>query len=218
MTAILIYLLAAYAGLVAALTLAEFKENRLAQRLFKPVAAIGFILIALCVGVPETLYTQLVLLGLIACAFGDIFLLSRSSQKLFLAGMASFALGHFAYLTAFVLLPSDGYTLMDFVKSGVVIFAGFGIYNWLKPHLPKDMKIPVTIYVFIILIMVINALRLPADGPLLLAMVGAVMFAVSDIFVARDRFVSPSPKNALAITPLYFGAQALIALSTLAFT
>jgi uncharacterized membrane protein YhhN len=76
------------------------------------------------------------------------------------------------------------------------------------------MRIPVSVYFFIILIMVVNALRLPMDGPLLLAMIGAVLFAVSDVFVGRDRFVSPSPKNALVITPLYFGAQALIALST----
>jgi len=65
--------------------------------------------------------------------------------------------------------------------------------------------------------MVITALGLPMRGPLSLAMIGALMFAVSDIFVARDRFVSPDPKNALAITPLYFAAQALIALSTLGF-
>ena len=64
--------------------------------------------------------------------------------------------------------------------------------------------------------MVINALGLPMRGPLRLAMIGAVMFAMSDVFVARDRFVTPTPLNALAITPLYFGAQALIALSTTA--
>lgn len=214
MTESLIYILILYVGLVAALTVAEFKDIRLVQRIFKPISALGFITIALTIGVPDGLYGQLILLGLIACAFGDVFLLSRKSQKMFLAGMGAFALGHFAYLSAFVFLPRDLPSTKDFIISGVVILIGFGVHSWLKPHLPKSMRIPVAIYFFIILIMVINALRLPAQGPLLLAMIGAVMFAVSDVFVGRDRFVKPDPKNALAITPLYFGAQALIALST----
>jgi len=203
-----------YPGLIAALTAAEFFERRTVQCVLKPLAALGFIGIALLIGVPSTLYGQLILLGLIACAFGDVFLLSRQSRLLFLAGMTAFAIGHFAYLTAFVSLPRDFLSLADILVSGLTIFIGFGVHNWLKPHLPKNMRIPVAIYFFIILIMVINALRLPAHGPLLLAMVGAVMFAISDVFVGRDRFVSPDPKNALVITPLYFGAQALIALST----
>jgi uncharacterized membrane protein YhhN len=216
MTDGLIYFLAIYAVFVAGLTLSEVKENQRAQRVLKPAAAFGFILIALLIGVPETLYAQLILLGLTACAFGDIFLLSRGSQKLFLAGMGAFALGHFAYLTAFVTLSVEGSTVVEFVKTGVVIFAGVGIYNRLKPHLPRGMRVPVSVYFFIRLLMVINALSLPAHGPLFLAMIGAVMFAVSDVFVGRDRFVTPTPKNAIVITPLYFGAQALIALSTLA--
>ena len=210
----MIYILLLYTALVAALALAEFKENRAAQRLLKPAAALGFVGIALYIGVPEGLYGQLILLGLIACAFGDVFLLSRNSQKLFLAGMGAFAIGHLAYLSAFVSLPRDILTLADFIKSGVTIIVGGSVFSWLKPYLPKNMRIPVMIYFLIILVMVINALRLPANGPLLLVMIGAVMFAVSDVFVGRDRFVSPSSKNALAITPLYFGAQALIALST----
>ena len=210
----IVYVLSLYAVLVAALTAAEVMEKRVAQRVLKPAAALGFIAIALIMGVASTLYGQLILLGLVACAFGDVFLLSRKSQSLFLAGMIAFALGHLAYLTAFVTVPRDELSVMDFVASGLVIFVGFAVYSWLKPHLPKSMRIPVSVYFFIILIMVLNALRLPMDGPLLLAMIGAVLFAVSDVFVGRDRFVSPSPKNALAITPLYFGAQALIALST----
>jgi uncharacterized membrane protein YhhN len=51
-----------------------------------------------------------------------------------------------------------------------------------------------------------------AAGPQLL--IGAVMFAVSDIFVARDRFVSPSVANRLWGLPLYYAAQLIFALST----
>ena len=73
---------------------------------------------------------------------------------------------------------------------------------------------PVGIYTAIILMMVLNAIDLPLTRPILFAMIGAIMFAISDMFVARDRFVNRDAKNAIAITPLYFGAQALLALST----
>ena len=209
-------LFALYICLILGLVWAEFKEARAAQRLLKPMAAFGFILIALLSGALDTQYGKIILCGLIACAAGDVFLLSRNSQKLFLAGMIAFAIGHLAYLSAFVPPQPADMTAGRFATIAIVVFGGAGIFAWLKPHLPKDMRIAVPIYVFIILLMVINALGLPMRGPLRLAMIGAVMFAMSDVFVARDRFVTPTPLNALAITPLYFGAQALIALSTTA--
>lgn len=207
-------LFALYICLVFGLVWAEFKDARIAQRLLKPLAAMGFIAIALLSGALDTQYGKIILFGLMVCAAGDVFLLSRNSEKLFLAGMASFAIGHLTYLSAFVPLQVGGMSAARLATIAVVMFGGSAIFAWLKLNLPKDMKIAVPIYVFIILLMVINALGLPLRGPLRLAMIGAVMFAVSDIFVARDRFVTPTPINALAITPLYFGAQALIALST----
>jgi len=185
--ALAIFTLGSYVILVAALTAAELFENRGAQNCLKPMSALGFIAIALMSGVPSVLYGQLILLGLIACAFGDVFLLSRKSQALFVVGMAAFAIGHLAYLGAFITVPRDALSLTDIIVSGVTLFIGFGIYRWLKPHLPKEMRRPVVIYFVIILMMVIHALRLPTQGPLLLAMIGAVMFAVSDVFVGRDR-------------------------------
>ena len=210
MTSILII----YGALVTALTVAELKESQRWQRILKPLAALGFLSIAFFSTALFTTYGQIIFVGLLACAIGDVLLLSRKSPKLFLFGMAAFAIGHFAYLTGFILMPREPLTTAGFIKSAVVIFAGYGVFSWLKPHLPKDMRIPVTIYFLIILIMVLNALRLPPYGALLYAMIGAVMFAVSDVFVGRDRFVTRDPINALAITPLYFGAQALIAIST----
>lgn len=203
-----------YAFIVAILTAAEMKEKQRWQRILKPLAALGFLVIAFFSTALFTTYGQIIFAGLLACAVGDVLLLSRKSSKLFLFGMAAFAVGHFAYLTGFILLPREPITTAYILKSGVVIFAAGGVFAWLKPHLPKDMRIAVTVYFIIILIMVLNALRRPASGVLLYATIGAAMFAISDVFVGRDRFVTRDPKNALAITPLYFGAQAFIAMST----
>jgi len=41
----------------------------------------------------------------------------------------------------------------------------------------------------------------------------AIAFAISDVFVAKDRFKARKKWHAFIITPLYFGAQALFAYS-----
>ena len=209
----MIYSLALYGALIPGLLVAELNENRLLQRVLKPAAALGFIIIAISVGAVEHQYGRIILAGLIACGLGDVCLLSRNSPKLFIAGMASFAFGHLAYLYAFAGVAAEVSALALIIKAGLITFIGVGVYKWLHPHLPKDLRLAVPLYFIIILIMLINVLNLPMEQPLVLAMAGAVLFAISDVFVARDRFVSPTPRNAFAITPLYFGAQALIALS-----
>lgn len=203
-----------YALIVAALLVAELREDLRAQWFFKPLAALGFVLLAIYFGALDSTYGQIILAGLVACGLGDILLLSRNSEKLFMAGMAAFALGHMAYLWAFLPYEGPDQGALDWVIDGGVILGGLCFYRWLKLKLPKAMIWPVGIYTAIILLMVLNAMDLPLTRPLIFAMIGAVMFAVSDMFVGRDRFVNRDPKNAIAITPLYFGAQALFALST----
>jgi hypothetical protein len=43
--------------------------------------------------------------------------------------------------------------------------------------------------------------------------VGAVMFYLSDLAVARDRFVAPGFTNRVWGLPLYYGAQLILALT-----
>jgi len=203
-----------YGLVVTALVLAEWREDRRGQLFFKPLAALGFLILALQAGALDSLYGQVVFVGLIACALGDVLLLSRRSQLLFLLGMGAFALGHLAYLSAFMTVqaPLDATKLM--IVSIVTIFGGAGFIAWLMPKLDKAMRVPVSLYSVLILIMVIRSFGLPWEGALRIVPAAAVMFALSDMFVARDRFVAKAPLNALMITPFYFGAQALFALST----
>ena len=195
-----------YGALVFGLLIAEMRGARMWQCLLKPLAALGFCLFAVYAGALGSLYGKLILAGLVACAAGDVCLLSRDKPALFKGGMAAFALGHFLYLTAFVTFADK--TAIN-VWAILPIVIGLGFFWWVKPKLPKDMIIPVGMYSFIIILMVMRSL----DVPMIIVPVAAIMFAVSDMFVARDRFVSPGPLNALVITPLYFGAQALFALS-----
>jgi len=195
-----------YVVLIAALTWAEYQQNAGWQYWLKPAAAFGFILIAVFGGAIYWAFGIWILLGLITCAMGDILLLARHSPLKFKLGMLAFAIGHILYALAFMRHPEfSGVKLWMFAP----ILAGLAYFVWIKPKLPKDMVIPVAVYSAIIIFMVIQSLALP----LWLIPLAAIMFAISDMFVARDRFVSNQPANAFAITPLYFGAQALFALS-----
>ncbi len=196
-----------YGFIVAGLVTAEYRRARAAQIILKTAAAIGFCAVALYSGALSSLYGQIILAALAFCALGDICLLSRDMPPLFQAGMAAFAAGHVLYVAAFAVFGvSYLYCAAGFIMMALFSFLTF---RYLKSHLPKVMIGPVAVYHIIITLMVAAAIGTQNWA----LIIPALMFAVSDMFVGRDRFVMQGPVNALMITPLYFGAQALFALS-----
>lgn len=195
-----------YAGLVSALVWAEYSRTFGAQVWLKTLCALGFCLIAILSGAFYSTYGQIILLGLLSCALGDVLLLPRNKPFMFKLGMGAFALGHVFYALAFFTQTKHVLTLV--ISFGLMGLVGWRFWAYVKSYLPADMKIPILTYIGIITVMVVLACA--THRPILI--VPAIMFAVSDMFVARDRFVISEPRNALAITPLYFGAQALFAL------
>ena len=147
------------------------------------------------------------MMGLVACALGDVLLLPRDNPLLFKLGMLAFALGHIFYTYGFFTL-GGGHTLTIVLATIIMSFISARFYKYVEGHLLEDMKIPVMVYTTIITFMVVFAVATHSY----ILIIPALMFSISDMFVARDRFVNTEPGNALAITPLYFGAQALFAL------
>jgi uncharacterized membrane protein YhhN len=195
---------------VAALLWAELKSSRLGIWLIKPVASTLFVITALLAGALASSYGQLILLGLLLSWLGDVLLIPKR-QLFFIAGLGSFLLAHVAFSGAFLLQPLEVLPLA-LAAAATVVFATI-ILRWLWPHLTHDFRPAVVSYLAAISLMVVLAAgTIATAGPQLL--VGAAMFAVSDIFVARDRFVSPSVANKLWGLPLYYGAQLIFALST----
>lgn len=195
-----------YSVLVAGLVWAELGENRVEQITFKPLAALGFCALAISAGALSSIYGQLILAALVFCTIGDVALLSRTSNTLFQLGMAAFAIGHVIYSVAFIQIAFQAIWAITalLVMSGI----GLAVYRYLRKSLSADMHIPVRVYMFIITAMVVTAWGSQNQ----IVILAAMMFAISDMFVARDRFVSQNPRHALVISPLYFGAQALFAL------
>jgi len=202
---------ALFTGLVL---LAETTENRALKWIAKPAASALFVLLALYCGALATLFGKAVLAGLVCCAMGDVLLIARRKIT-FLAGMGAFALGHLAYIAAFI--STDLVWSAHAALSGaVMMLSAAAVLHWFWPRL-SEFRLPVAAYTLIIAVMATASLalgELPAGaGPEWRLAAGAIMFAVSDVAVARDQFVEHRLVNKLWGLPLYYGAQLLFASS-----
>lgn len=178
---------------------AEWQKRRTARALFKSLCSLGFLLFALSLGL-DSLFAQLVFAGLLLSALGDVLLLLASSRA-FLAGLGAFLLAHLAYLGAFLQagVPSLWGLLL-------VLLAGYFWMRWLWPYL-AGWRGPVLAYGVVISLMLWVGLGVPRPEVRL----GALLFYLSDLFVARQRFVVQQPLNPLLGLPLYYAAQYLLA-------
>lgn len=197
-------------GLVATLG-AEWAHRRALLYIAKPTASLGFLLAALGAGALDDAFGIWILVGLVLSLFGDVALMF-TGRAFFLAGLVSFLLAHIAYVGAF-LIAGVSLTWAVVAAAGAVVVAAI-VLRWLLPHVEDDMRVPVLGYVVVISVMASLAIGTLGAGLSALIVAGAVLFYLSDLFVARDRFVSPGFINTLAGLPLYYLAQVLLALST----
>ncbi|NIP83582.1 MAG: hypothetical protein GWM90_31895 [Gemmatimonadetes bacterium] len=187
----------------------------------KMTAATAYLGFAVALGAPASSYGQWVLVALAFSWLGDLFL-TGGARRSFLLGLGSFLLAHIAYVVAFTV---RGITPGAALLGGAVMAAvGALVIRWLvRAGLPTGLRVPVLAYVGAIGLMVALAAGAawgpatvtrgtpPSPAPGVLA--GAILFAASDILVARQRFVRPEPVNRLVGLPLYFTAQLLLAAS-----
>jgi uncharacterized membrane protein YhhN len=130
-------------------------------------------------------------------------------------GLVSFLLGHLFYVICFFYVADISQWTWIGCLTGLLV-SGL-IFGWLRPHL-GSMLIPVIAYVIVITVMVIGAWTVLGDTKLsyssrLLVFIGAVSFYLSDLFVARDRFVKSEFTNRLIGLPMYYCGQFLLAFS-----
>ena len=198
---------------VAALLAAEYSGRRRLKWLAKPAASAAFIGLALSEGaLGAGAFGLLLLTGLIFCAAGDVLLIARA-ERWFLAGMGAFALGHGAYIAAF-LTQSPHVKPPVYAAAIAMVFVGAAVLRSLWGKL-GPMRAPVAVYVAIISAMVIASVAAsPVSGGYVWPLVaGAVGFAASDIAVARDQFIAQNFFNKLWGLPLYYGSQLVLAAS-----
>jgi uncharacterized membrane protein YhhN len=176
----------------------------------KALASSGFLALALAAGAFESRYGMVLFTGLSLAWIGDL-LLALPSRRAFLGGLIAFLLGHVAYLVAFGV---RGWRVVVLVVASVVLVApAVAVWRWLRPHLDGPMVPAVAAYVVVISSMVAAAIATGTFDLDLRIVAGAILFFVSDLFVARQRFVTPGFVNRAWGLPLYYAGQVLLALS-----
>lgn len=202
-------LVAATALAVTGLLLSEYRGWRPGVWVSKPLASAGFVAVAVSSGALATPYGQAVLVALALCWAGDVFLIPKGAGAFFLVGLVSFLLGHVGFAVAFVLCGPDPIWMA--AAALLALPPALVVLRWLRPHLSARMRAPVVAYVVVISLVVVTAVGAAAATGRSAIALGAGCFYLSDLHVARDRFVSRSFWNKSSGLPLYYAAQLILA-------
>ena len=195
----------------AVLLLSETFGLRVMIYVFKPLTMVLIIAIAL-IGMKDhrKFYGYFILLGLLFSLAGDIFLMLPSN--LFIQGLVSFLIAHIFYVLAFSKgrnLRLKNLSWLPFLLFGVLI------YGFMLPSL-GEMTIPVLAYMMVILTMGWRAYERWGQNKTReakWALIGAVLFIISDSALGINRFRLPFEWSTLVVLATYFPAQWFIALS-----
>jgi uncharacterized membrane protein YhhN len=191
-----------------ALLVAERRDSSALRWATKPLAAAGFVGAAWALEPMRSPYGVAILVGLTFSAFGDVLLIPKG-KRWFMAGLAAFLCGHCAFAAAFAVAGTDwGPTVGAAAVTGAV--SGL-ILRWLWPHLPRASRAPVVAYVAVLTGAVALSVGTSARFGTPMPAVGALAFYLSDLSVARDRFVARAFVNRAWGLPLYFGSQLALA-------
>ena len=214
MTISTISILLAAACLAGALVsvLGEWRRSDPIRSAAKVAASTAFIAIAAINGAAASFYGRAILAALVFSWVGDVLLLSARNSFL-TAGIAAFLLSHFSFAAAFMSLAAD----LTALAAALLIMSAFGavMLRWLWPHLDKFYGLAVPVYVLAIVVMTSLAAAVSVASGSYAALAAAIIFTVSDIAVARDRFVMRSIVNKAWGLPLYYAAQIVFAVSVL---
>jgi uncharacterized membrane protein YhhN len=205
---------------VSLLVLSRLRANQRLEYRTKPTSTLLVILVALLSLLrPEAqpAYTLLIVLGLVLSLGGDVALMLRTS-RMFLIGLVLFLLAHVVYALTFT--AWNGFHAADRITGLILLALAAVTFVYLRPGLGK-MQVPVLFYILVISFMVNRALSAffgtaftPAQAWLI--SLGAILFWLSDLMLAVNRFRRPFRLEATSLF-LYYGGQLLIALSAAYF-
>lgn len=210
-------LLAAATLFAVADWIAVARGNRRIEYLCKPATLVLLIGVAVALDPADDGQRAWFVGALVLSLAGDVFLMLP--RDAFVAGLASFLVGHVAYIVGLRLEEAGG-GLAALAAAAVVVavataMVGGRILDALRAsqqqQQQQQMRTPVAAYMAVISTMVVCAI---ATGDVRAA-VGAGLFYVSDAMIAWNRFVRPFPSARPAIMSTYHLGQAALILSLL---
>jgi uncharacterized membrane protein YhhN len=158
------------------------------------------------------IFRILMVAALFFSCIGDIFLLFEDKgEKFFIAGIGCFLFTHLAYIGFFLKIRYTNYPLPDcqwpfiFLTEAALLLFIFAMLPYLG-----DMSIPVIIYAIFIsftLLTSMHAFRLKEQTIGWFAVIGAILFILSDTLTAIDHFYHTVPAGNFLVTLTYGLAQ-----------
>ena len=205
----MIYGLSALCAVACALLVAaEYRRAATLRVIAKVIASLAFLAVGISARQSGD-YGTWIVVGLAFGVAGDIALLGEGNGA-FLGGLVAFLIGHVAYVVAIAaLVPPAHWIDRAGVLALVPLAVAATVLVQMWPRLGA-LRAPVIVYVGVIVTMVVGAIA-QEHNQLLVA--GAILFFVSDIAVARDKFLGASFANKLWGLPAYYAGQLLIAWS-----
>ncbi len=142
---------------------------------------------------------------------GDVFLMLP--RDLFAGGLASFLLGHVAYVYGFRRAASSTLALVlaSIGTAMLVALVGTRVVRGVREQGHRELAGPVVAYILVLSAMLVTGIA--TLNPL--AALGAALFYCSDAVLAWNRFVEPLPRGPVLVIVTYHLAQALLVLSLL---
>ncbi len=179
---------------------------------FKPLTmliAIIFVAMRAIKSRAASRFDALLMAALAASLAGDVFLMLRGNY--FIAGLASFLVGHLFYIALF----RQGTPWFPSRRALVyTLGVAAAMYAWVWGGLGDPvLKAAVAAYVTVIALMTAQAIgraKVQRDPASTAVAVGACVFMLSDALIAINRFVQPLPGVALWVLSTYYTAQILI--------
>jgi uncharacterized membrane protein YhhN len=174
----------------------------------KVVASACFLGLALAVGAHTYALGRVFLAALVLSFAGDVLLIGKSPRWLS-AGIFAFLGAHVMFVVAFFVRGLDGQRAA--IGLACVLVPSIALARWILRHASDDMRPKVLAYV-----VVISAMVAAAAGTIPWLSLAATLFYLSDICVARHRFVKAEIVNRAIGLPLYYAAQWMFAMASAA--
>jgi uncharacterized membrane protein YhhN len=185
------------------------QDRKPAEYLLKPATLVLLVAAALALEPADGAVRAWFVAALVLSLVGDVFLMLP--QDLFVLGLASFLLGHIAYVVGFAGddLSASRLGVGLVIVAVAISIVGMPILRAVRAGHEPELAVPVLAYMLVISAMV--ACAIGAGNPL--AIGGAALFYASDSLIAWNRFVAPTRRGRLAIISTYHLAQLGLVLS-----